>query len=176
VKIIKKPESITNQQADKIKKRLDHPDKMFLQLAIESGLRISDLLKLKVGEIQKTMTVYESKSKRDRTFKISDELYRELKNFVRYRRKASLVFQSARKATKSVHRTTIHRHIKQAVKGLKFNASAHSLRKLYAHNVFSDTHDITKVQESLHHKNIETTCAYLDIDIKNLIMSQKGDT
>jgi site-specific recombinase XerC len=80
---------------------------------------------------------------------------------------------------KPIHRSTIHRKIKNALKTLKFDASAHSMRKLYAHTVFSDTHSLEAVQQAMHHQKIETTCAYLDIDIGKLsqiIMSQGGNT
>jgi len=172
---IKKPETITKKQAESIIRRLDYRERLLIRLAIESGLRISDILKLKVGDIKKTMTVYESKSKKFRTFKISEELYAELKKMTRYKKKASVLFYSARQPTKAMHRSTIHRKIKTALKPLKFNASAHSMRKLYAHTVFAETHDLKKVQEALNHKHIFTTCAYLDIDVEKLIvMSQEG--
>jgi integrase len=122
------------------------------------------------------MTVYESKSKRERTFRLSDELYAELKKSVKYKRRASILFQGAQGASKPLHRSTIHRHIKKALRGQNFDASAHSMRKLYAHMVFNNTHDITAVQAALNHKNIITTCAYLDIDVQKLIiMSQEGN-
>jgi len=161
---MKKPKPITNDQAAKLLRRLDHRDQLLLRLAIQSGLRISDLLKLTKADIGRTMTVYESKSRRDRTFKIDAELLQDLQNYLKYKKYASIVFHSSRDSTKAVHRSTIHRRIKKALRGLKFNASVHSARKLYAHNIFSDTHDLQKVQEALHHRNLLTTLAYLDID------------
>jgi len=173
---MRKPKSITNEQAEKIIRKMDQMDRLLFRFAIESGLRISDMLKLTVGDIKKTMTVLETKSKKDRTFKISGELYTELKKFTKYKRRGSILFHSARSSSKPMHRTTIHRHIKKAVKTLKIDASAHSTRKLYAHNVFSETHDIEKVQEALNHKYVTTTCSYLDIDLDKLIKSQLSNT
>jgi integrase len=161
---MKKPKPITNDQAAKLLRRLDRRDQLLIRLAIQSGLRVSDILNLKKEAIKKTMTVFETKSKRERTFKIDTELYQDLKNFTKYKKNASYVFHSSRSLMKPVHRTTIHRRIKKALKGLKFNASVHSTRKLYAHNIFSETHDLKKVQEALHHRNLMTTLAYLDID------------
>jgi integrase len=158
-------------------RRLEYRDQLLIKLAIESGLRISDILKLTVGHIQnRTMTVFESKSRRERTFKISSELHGELKKLTKYRKHSSILFCSARSASKPIHRSTIHRKIKKALKTLKFDASAHSMRKLYAHSIFDATHDLVKVQEALHHRNISTTCAYLDMDLQMLGFMLKGGT
>jgi len=157
-------------------RRLEYREQLLVKLAIESGLRISDILKLTVGDVKhRTMSVYESKSRRERTFKISQELHSELKRATKYKKHSSILFCSARSASKPLHRSTIHRKIKKALKTLKFDASAHSMRKLYAHNIFSETHDLQKVQEALHHRNITTTCAYLDIDLQKLGLLLGGD-
>lgn len=145
-------------------KRLEYRDQLLIRLAIESGLRISDLLKLKVGDVKAKMTIFETKSKRERTFKLSKQLYDDLRAWTRYRRRGLLLFAGNRGNEKAVHRSTVHRRIKKALQGLGFDMSAHSTRKLYAHNVFSETHDLQKVQNALNHKNLETTLAYLNID------------
>jgi site-specific recombinase XerC len=44
------------------------------------------------------------------------------------------------------------------------------MRKLYAHGIFDETHDLKKVQEALNHRNLSTTLAYLDIDPANLVL------
>lgn len=167
-----KPKSITNEEAEKIMRKMEQSDRLLFKFAIESGLRVGDILNLTVGEIKKKMTVYETKNKKERTFKLSDKLYSELKIFTKYKRKGSILFHSPRGASKPMHRTTLHRRIKRALKTLKIDASAHSARKLYAHNVFSETHDIEKVQKALNHKYVTTTCAYLDIDLEKLVKAQ----
>ena len=165
---MEKPKAITMAQAEKLLRRLEYRDQLILRLGIESGLRISDLLTIKNGEIKKNMTVYETKSRRERTFKISDELFQDLKKYAKYKKKTSYAFHSARKPSIPTHRSTIHRRIKKALRGLKFEASAHSTRKLYAHNIFNETHSLRKVQEAMHHRKLEVTLAYLDIDIKKI--------
>jgi len=171
---MKRPKTITNKQAESLKRKMDLRDRLLIALAIESGLRIGDLLNLKVGDVGTTMTIYEKKSKRERTFAISADLNADLKKFVRYKRKASYLFHSARSASKPIHRSTVHRHIKKALKGLKFDASAHSTRKLYAYNKFAETQDIIKVQEALNHKYVTTTLTYLDIDAKKINIMLQG--
>jgi integrase len=167
---MKKPKAITNAQAEKLIRRLEYRDQLLLRLAIESGLRIGDLLKLTVGQIKQTMTVYETKSRRERTFKISPELFQDLKKYTKYKKRASILFHSSRSASKCLHRSTIHRRIKKALRGLKFNASAHSARKLFAYNKFAETQSLKKVQETMNHRNLMVTLAYLDIDPSEIML------
>lgn len=141
------------------------------ELAIKSGLRISDLLKLKKADVAKTMTIYETKSKRTRTFKIGKKLYEKLKSLSVGLSESDFVFYSARESpgTKHIHRSTVHRRIKKALQGQGFDASVHSMRKLFAQNVFKKTGSVKKVQRVMNHHRITTTAAYLDIDVEQLI-------
>jgi integrase len=108
------------------------------------------------------MTIYEKKSKRKRTFPISEELHINLKYLCDFKRPDEYLFESHHKHGVSVHRSTVHRKIKKALKWYAGNASAHSARKLYAQNVYSETGSVEKVQQALHHRKISTTLAYLD--------------
>lgn len=168
---IKKPRAITNGEAQRLNSRLSGRDRILLQLAVESGLRISDILKIKAGDIKKPMTIYETKSRRKRTFEISDKLFRDLKFLSGGLPDSSFVFYSARDSTKHIHRSTIHRRIKKALRGLDFDASAHSTRKLYAQNVLKETGSVTEVQKAMNHQKLLTTLTYLDVDVTKLIGS-----
>ena len=119
------------------------------------------------------MTIYEVKSRRERTFKIGKKLFNRLKNYCAGKFNSDFVFHSERKAGKHIHRSTIHRHIKKALRGLNFDCSAHSTRKLYAQNIFKKSRSVKKVQKSLNHRKIEYTATYLDIDINKIVKGAK---
>jgi integrase len=144
-----------------------------IRLAIKSGLRVSDLLRVKVGDLGKTMTVHEWKSKRKRTFKIGKKLYAELRSLTGGKSDGDFLFQSQRKPDKPIHRSTVHRRIKRALKTLNFDCSAHSMRKLFAQNIFKDTQSVKKVQKAMNHHKITTTATYLDIDVDKAIRKAK---
>jgi integrase len=111
------------------------------------------------------MTVYEKKSKRKRTFPISEELHTNLKYLCDFKQDSDFLFESHHKHGVSVHRSTIHRKIKKALKWQNKSipdASSHSARKLYAQNIYEETGSVEKVQQALHHRKISTTLAYLD--------------
>ena len=172
---MKKPRVITNSQAERMLRRLEYRDQLLIRLAIQSGLRVSDLLKIKNEDIKKHMTVYESKSRRERSFKIDEKLYDDLKKFTKYKKRGAYVFNSSRSASGTVHRSTIHRRIKKACRGMKINASAHSTRKLYAYNKFAETQSIKKVQEAMNHRKMMTTLLYLDIDPETILSQIRNE-
>jgi integrase len=164
---MKKPKGISNEQAKRLEYWIDGRFKVIFELAVESGMRISDILALRVRDIQNPMTVYETKSKRKRTFTLSDNLYQTLLFFKDWQSDNAYVFYSEQDSTKHVHRSTVHRQIKKALTWLDFDASAHSARKLYAQNIYEKTGSVEKVQKALNHRKIQTTLAYLDIPQQN---------
>jgi integrase len=174
---MKKPKMITKNEAELIMARLERRDRQIFRLSYETGLRISDVLKLKARHVNKIMYVREMKTGKERAVEISDELLRELEpgKYDRYGAQNEIVilacsdkwlFRSPRDAKKHLHRSTYHRHLKKASKGLQIECSAHSARKLYAAELFREKKSISAVQKALNHKYINTTAKYLDIDIE----------
>jgi len=159
---INTPKTITNEQSGNILYWLTGRYKIIFDLAVQSGLRISDILSLQVKDIYNPMTIYEKKSKRKRTFAISNELYKRLCVLVDFSRGPdSYIFESHHKNAVSVHRSTVHRQIKKAAKWSGLDCSAHSARKLYAQNALQETGSVEKVQKLLNHQKISTTYRYL---------------
>ena len=167
---IKKPKMITNEDAGRISAILPKTDKLIFALAIESGLRISDILDIKANQIGKIMYVRERKTGKHRVVELSEGLYEQLRPYAKPEDVHNyFLFHSPRSPRAALHRSTFHRHLKRAGKIASVNVSAHSARKLYAQNAFKSTGSIFEVQKALNHKYVTTTAAYLDIDINELI-------
>lgn len=166
---INKPATITNEQADIIYHRLPKQDKLLFALMRETGLRISDALMLKVKDITNPLEVFEHKTKKIRQFTLSEWLFEQLQEHAERGSPSNYAFRSPRTPRKPIHRSTYHRRLQRAIKGLKIACSAHSKRKLYARNIFDETKDIFAVQKALDHKYITTTTAYLDLDLVKVI-------
>jgi integrase len=177
---LNKPPAISGDQAAKIIRWLNGRYKIIFQLAVESGLRISDLLKLKCGDVRTSkFTIYETKSRRKRTFTISDGLFKDISWQAAFGRDDDYVFQSHHKTGRPIHRTTIHRAIKKALKFVPqcdFSASTHSARKLYARTIFDQSGSIRSVQRALNHQKLSTTMTYLDFPQQNDPENEKSAT
>lgn len=133
-------------------------------------MRISDILAFREKDIAQVMYVHETKTKKFKIVKYSDELYSRLSRLGS--ESDSHAFKSLRKPETHICRSAYHRRLKNASKALKIDFSAHSTRKLYAQNVFDLRNDIFDVQKALNHEYITTTAGYLDIDIVQLINSE----
>jgi len=144
-------------------------DKLILDMSIETGLRISDILNIRRGQIAKTMDICESKTKKHKIVTISDELLARLPKGCAFGGASNYAFPSARSPGKHIARSTYHRHLKQACMTSEIDCSAHSARKLYAHNIYAKNYDIYEVQKALNHKYISTTATYMGLDLQELI-------
>jgi integrase len=128
---MEKVKFINQEQAEIIYSRLPKPSKFIFAIGIETGLRISDILRLKWRDIENPMRVWIGRTKEIREFPLSDWLYNELISYVDGENLGRHIFISPRKRYQAINRTTYHRHIKKALEGLMFDCSAHSSRKYY---------------------------------------------
>ena len=163
-----KAKPITNAHAKAIAGILAPTERLIFRIAVETGFRISDILQLR-ADVRQTITVVERKTKKFRSATLSDELYKELVSYSPRFLPEQWLFTSRRSVLKPYNRMTYHRALKRAATALQIDFSAHSMRKLYALNIFERTKSLTAVQEALKHKYPATTAAYLGIDINRLI-------
>jgi integrase len=123
--------TITDEQADEIYRRLPKRSKYIFALGLETGLRISDMLRLKIKDLENPMEIYVSRIDKVVAHQLTQWLFEQLLDYAAGRHPDRYLFSSARYWKRKLHRTTYHRDIKQAIDGLKFSASAHSTRKYY---------------------------------------------
>jgi integrase len=130
--IINRVKIITEAQADEVYRRLPERSKLIFALCHETGLRISDILWLRIRDIENPMNFPISRTHSVHTVKLPDWIYGQLLERVDRAdgRQNDYIFKSA-KNPGHIHRTTFHRDIKQATAELNFSCSAHSIRKLY---------------------------------------------
>jgi len=147
-------------------------------IGIKTGLRVSDLLKLKYGafkEQKKVLQVQEGKTGKSKRIEITSELRKAVLDLKRFTASAdtAFIFQG-KEAGKAMHRSTAYRHLKRAgdACGLE-RVGTHSLRKSYAQGLYTDSKgDLDFVQKELNHKHQETTLhSYIlaGVDIKKLL-------
>jgi integrase len=119
---VKKPKTITQRQADELHKYLPtEQDRIITEFAIETGLRISDILNLKAWDLDKIIYVREQKTNKHRAVEIRDELYKKLlpikNSALKNNDRLKYAFYGVRNARKHYDRTTYHRHLKRALTG-----------------------------------------------------------
>ncbi len=142
-----------------------------------SGLRISDILNLKVKDIRgkSYFSVTEKKRGHKRDIPITPSIKRLTNPYIANKSDDEYLFKSREGFNKPIGRVQAYNIIKKAAKeaGIKQNIGTHSLRKTFAYHLLKDTGNIVYVQEILGHSSIDVTKRYLGIDLDELESSIK---
>ncbi|RKD75252.1 phage integrase family protein [Sinobaca qinghaiensis] len=155
-----------------LKRHCSERDYIMFLLGINTGLRISDLLNLKVQDIKskKRIVIREGKTKKPRTIYLTN-IYDELNNYLDTLNNSSWVFPS-RKGDNAISRIQAHRQLKKGadMADIPYGISTHTMRKTFGYFYYKQTKDIASLQTILNHAHPKVTLRYIGIveeDIEN---------
>jgi integrase len=138
-----------------------------LAVGIDTGLRISDILRLKVSNFVSTDECYviEQKTKKKRLVSITRETALLLHDYVRVVNLATddyLVYSREGQRDKPLSRAQAYKTIARISQEIGLDSiGTHSMRKTYAVNHFREKQDIAALQADFMHRFPSTTLAYL---------------
>ena len=136
-----------------------------LRVALETGLRIDDVLSLRAEQIVRR-TIYGTAEKTDKPYRktISAELAKRLGSLAP--NKGGFIFPHRLDPTKHRTRQAVWSNMKKAaaLMGVKLNAAPHSARKTYAVEMFKDK-GLEQTQKELQHDRLSTTMLYAFSDM-----------
>ena len=139
---------------------------LLVTLALNSGLRIGDCLKLTVGHVRNKSHVVlrEQKTGKEKRFKINPILESYLKAYIPGKDDTEYLFRSRQGGNKPITRYMGYKIISEAAKkvGLK-EVGTHSLRKTLGYFMYQKTKDIALVMTFLNHSSPRVTMKYLGI-------------
>ncbi len=150
-------------------------DQLIIELAIGTGLRVSELANLQVKELflkkgQNALHVRNGKGGKDRVVQFSSKLKKLILDYLGYRKTDSpYLFPSKR--GEQITRFGISQVFKQWAQraGLPSNYSIHSLRHTYATNLYKASgYNLRLVQQQLGHSSVSTTSVYSAVVSKDL--------
>lgn len=163
----KLPAVLSNNEINKIIDQISNSKhRLMIQLAYSSGLRVSEVINLKIKDIDlesKILMVRSGKGKKDRQTVLSDKIKSDLKKIIIVKNINDLVFESERGGKLTT--TSLQKIFKKALSksGIKKPATFHSLRHSFATHLLENGVDIRYVQELLGHANIRTTQIYTHV-------------
>lgn len=144
---------------------LTYENRLACKVAIETGLRIGDVLSIRTEQLRKKngFTITEQKTGKKRLVRLSAALKEELRSI----EGATFVFEHRTDPTKHRTRQAVYKDIKRAAKlfRVKQNLTPHTIRKLYAVESLRKTGDLDRVRKLLNHDSIEVTMLYALADI-----------
>jgi len=140
--------------------------KLLLSLAYGAGLRVSEIVFLKVQDLdfeELTVHIKQAKGQKDRISVMPESLIDSLKNMVAGKVGNDFVFASERsgKLTTRTAQKVFEKSL--AASGVKKDATFHSLRHSFATHLLENGTDVRYVQELLGHQNIRTTQRYTQV-------------
>ena len=133
------------------------------------GLRISDLLKLRVGDLRADkITMREKKTKKRTELPVANIIRRAARELLSEEDDDTLVFRSPRKARpdKAIARRTAYNDINAAARavGVKGPLGCHTMRKTFGYHQYKMDGDIAFLQEWFNHSSPAITLRYIGID------------
>jgi integrase len=144
-------------------------------LGINTGLRISDLLKLKVNDVRDVthIIIIEQKTKKPKRFKINDQLKMSINEYTQSIPNDVYLFKS-RRGTKSIKRVQAWKILNQAAKQVGISEiGTHTLRKTFGYHFYQKYKDVAVLQQIFNHSSPAVTMRY--IGINQDIMDEKID-
>ena len=168
------------KQIETIKKLLKQQsmrDYCLFVLGINSGLRISDLLKLRIsdvsekGKVKDRIRLREKKTNKFKDFPISENAKRAIKEYLQTRTineneplfisrktKGILMWQRAYWILNEAARSI----------GIKEKIGTHTLRKTFGYHAYKNGYDIEIIQKLFNHSSPSITLRYIGITQDNL--------
>jgi site-specific recombinase XerD len=146
-------------------KNLSH--RLLLMIAYSSGLRVSEVVRLKWEDIdtsRKMITVRSGKGRKDRCTILADSVISTLKIHYLNDNSSTWIFPGIKQDTHLSIRSA-QRIFEKALKktDVKIDASIHTLRHAFATHLLENGTDIRYIQELLGHASIKTTSRYTHV-------------
>ena len=158
-------------------------DPLLLKFGLNTGLRIKDILKMKVkhlfngsGELKEYLDLFESKTikRKNRVLKkikLNSKIRPALIEYVQYYELINddYLFFSLKSPSIPIDRVRAYVILHEAATfaGVE-NFGTHSMRKTLAYNVYAKTKDLALVMKMLNHKDPDHTLRYIGLDQHNI--------
>lgn len=149
---------------------------MFM-IGIYSGLRISDILKLRVKDIKgkDSISIRETKTKKQKIFTINPILKKEIKIYCEGKDPNDYILKSREGKNKPISREMAYKILSETgdIFGLP-NLGTHTLRKTFGYHHYKQYKDVVLLQHIFNHSSPTITLRYIGYEQENINRSIKN--
>jgi site-specific recombinase XerD len=169
------PEVLTKEEVMKILDAIKNTKhKLMISLLYGAGLRVSELLNLKVRDINfenKYGFVRRGKGNKDRIFILPEKIVLNLQELIKFENLSNEGFLFLTNRREQYSPRTIAEIIKSAcqINGIKRKIHPHTMRHSFATHLIQNGNSVSEVQSLLGHKSPETTMIYVHLASPKLI-------
>ncbi len=151
-------------------------DRAMLEIMYATGLRVSELCELKMGEVnfQSRIITIIGKGNKQRSVPVSDFALQYLGNYVHLVRRRNpgrdTKYVFLNREGKPISRQYFFKQVKKyaAMAGIDAEISPHTLRHCFATHLLEQGAELRAVQEMLGHTNLATTQIYTEVSTKRI--------
>lgn len=167
-KDVKKVERYLQKQSDR--------DRLLFVFGTNSGLRISDIVALNVGDVRgkNYVQIVEKKTGKYKKFPLNDKLKKLIAEFIKGKRDKEPLFKSL--WGRRYNRITAYYMIRDACKkvGLEERIGTHSMRKTFGYHHYKKHKNLALLQKIFNHSSEAITRGYIGLDQEEIDMSYKN--
>ncbi|ANC20966.1 integrase [Bacillus cereus] len=135
-------------------------------LGINTGFRISDILRLRVRDVEGwNIVIREKKTRKIKDVKMPSELKRAIRKYTEGKPKNEYLIKSRNGKNKPITRAMAYVILNQAAEefGLE-RIGTHSLRKTYGYHHYKQFKDVVALQKMLNHTDQKETLRYIGME------------
>ena len=154
------------QEIKEFYKKQNERNYILFLLSINTGFRISDILRLRVRDVEGwNIVIREKKTRKIKDVKMPSELKRAIRNYTEGKPKNEYLMKSRNGKNKPITRAMAYVILNQAAQefGLE-RIGTHSLRKTYGYHHYQQFRDVAVLQQMLNHTEQKETLRYIGIE------------
>ncbi|MGE6756277.1 site-specific integrase [Rossellomorea sp. NPDC071047] len=159
-------------------KESSHRNYILFSIGINTGLRISDILNLKVRDVEGWyITIRTKKRNKPVRIKMPKILKKELREYIEDKPRHEYLIRSRKGKNKPITRSMAYKILNQVAREFALESiGCHSLRKTYGYMFYKQFKDVAALQEMFNHADPKYTLRYIGINQDNLdsMMSKFG--
>jgi len=169
----KLPTVLSEEEVTRFFQAVTHPrDRVILLTIYAAGLRVSEALHLKPGDIDSDrmlIHVRQGKGNRDRMVMLSPKLLEELRLYVRWARPHHWLFPGM-DPIRPLHTRTLQRRCQLTAEqaGITKRVTPHTFRHSFATHLLDAGTDLRVIQTLLGHRSLTTTAVYTHVSTRRL--------
>lgn len=145
-------------------------DYIMFMVGINTGLRISDILKLKVKDVSSDyISMREQKTGKQKRIILTPSLKRILKKYIAEKDPSEYLIRSRKGENKPIGRSMAYRILNDAARHVRLNEiGTHTLRKTFGYHFYQQTKDVAMLQELFNHHSPKVTLRYIGVNQDSL--------
>lgn len=147
-------------------KRINERNYIMFITGVYSGLRISDIIKLKVSDVKDRKYIYlrEKKTKKQNIIALNKLLIKEFKWYCENKSDDEYLIKSRESVNKPISRQRAYQIIDNIAKSFGVeNLGTHTLRKTFGYHYYNQTKDVATLMKLFNHSDPSITLKYIGV-------------